>query len=263
MKATYRSRQVGRTDSGSDQGDGDDGSDGGDGTRASRSGSRGSSTPSRACPGYGSGSRASRRSPPVRHCISISVASSSGWSPSCSWSTSRWPATSPDHARRPALQPRPQLGYRFVVLALAWWLGSPAVALFGAILVGHTGMDRSLGFGLKYPTAFADTHLGRLGRAGPMSPAAPGPRGPRSSRPPEASSRRAASKPSRWPASPSAWGSGSLAVQALRGPGRAPRGRRDGGGARARRALTIRSRDPVPTRRLALRRSLSPIAPSP
>lgn len=53
-----------------------------------------------------------------------------------------------------------------VVLALAWWLGSPEVALFGAILVGHTGMDRSLGFGLKYPTAFADTHLGWLGRAG-------------------------------------------------------------------------------------------------
>ena len=52
------------------------------------------------------------------------------------------------------------------VLALAWWLGSPAIALVGAILVAHTGMDRALGYGLKYPTAFADTHLGRLGRAG-------------------------------------------------------------------------------------------------
>jgi hypothetical protein len=52
------------------------------------------------------------------------------------------------------------------VLALAWWLGSPAIGLVGAILVAHTGMDRAAGYGLKYPTAFADTHLGRLGRAG-------------------------------------------------------------------------------------------------
>lgn len=51
------------------------------------------------------------------------------------------------------------------VLALAWWLGSPAIAVVGAILVAHTGMDRAAGYGLKYPTAFADTHLGRLGRA--------------------------------------------------------------------------------------------------
>ncbi len=50
------------------------------------------------------------------------------------------------------------------VLALAWWLGSPEVALVGAVLVAHTGMDRAAGYGLKYPTAFADTHLGRLGR---------------------------------------------------------------------------------------------------
>lgn len=41
------------------------------------------------------------------------------------------------------------------VLALAWWLGSPAITLVGAILVAHTGMDRAAGYGLKYPTAFA------------------------------------------------------------------------------------------------------------
>ena len=52
------------------------------------------------------------------------------------------------------------------VLVLAWWLGSSAIGLAGAILVAHTGMDRAAGYGLKYPTAFADTHLGRLGRAG-------------------------------------------------------------------------------------------------
>ena len=30
--------------------------------------------------------------------------------------------------------------------------------------VGHIGMDRTLGFGLKYSTSCADTHLGRIGR---------------------------------------------------------------------------------------------------
>jgi hypothetical protein len=52
------------------------------------------------------------------------------------------------------------------LLGLAWWLGSSTMALAGAILVAHTGMDRAAGYGLKYPTAFADTHLGRIGRAG-------------------------------------------------------------------------------------------------
>ncbi len=56
------------------------------------------------------------------------------------------------------------------VLAFAWWLGSPAIALVGAILVAHTGMDRAVGYGLKYPTAFGDTHLGRIGRSGGNRP---------------------------------------------------------------------------------------------
>ena len=38
---------------------------------------------------------------------------------------------------------------------------SPAIAL---IWVAHIGFDRLLGYGLKYPTAFVDTHLGRIGR---------------------------------------------------------------------------------------------------
>jgi len=33
------------------------------------------------------------------------------------------------------------------------------------IWVAHIGFDRLLGYGLKYPTAFTDTHLGRIGRA--------------------------------------------------------------------------------------------------
>jgi hypothetical protein len=32
-------------------------------------------------------------------------------------------------------------------------------ALLGCIWLAHIGMDRMLGFGLKYPTRFQDTHL--------------------------------------------------------------------------------------------------------
>jgi len=45
-------------------------------------------------------------------------------------------------------------------------LAAPALVLAGAVLVGHVGMDRLAGYGLKYPTAFSDTHLGRIGRGG-------------------------------------------------------------------------------------------------
>jgi hypothetical protein len=42
--------------------------------------------------------------------------------------------------------------------------GVSPLVLAGAVLVGHTGMDRLAGYGLKYGTAFGDTHLGRIGR---------------------------------------------------------------------------------------------------
>ncbi len=38
------------------------------------------------------------------------------------------------------------------------------MTLAGAILVAHVGMDRALGYGLKLPTSFQDTHLGRIGK---------------------------------------------------------------------------------------------------
>ncbi|MBI3746646.1 MAG: DUF4260 family protein, partial [Chloroflexi bacterium] len=51
-----------------------------------------------------------------------------------------------------------------VVLGLGLVLSVPALAMAGIILVAHVGMDRILGYGLKYPTSFQDTHLGRIGR---------------------------------------------------------------------------------------------------
>jgi hypothetical protein len=51
-----------------------------------------------------------------------------------------------------------------LVLGVGSWLVSPILVMAGAILVAHTGIDRVLGYGLKYPTAFQDTHLGRIGK---------------------------------------------------------------------------------------------------
>jgi Domain of unknown function (DUF4260) len=50
------------------------------------------------------------------------------------------------------------------VILVGWWLGAPLVIAAGAIFLAHSGGDRLLGYGLKYPTAFRDTHLGRIGR---------------------------------------------------------------------------------------------------
>lgn len=52
----------------------------------------------------------------------------------------------------------------FAALAIGLWLDSPAVLLLAAVLITHVGMDRALGYGLKLPSAFGDTHLGRIGR---------------------------------------------------------------------------------------------------
>jgi hypothetical protein len=43
-------------------------------------------------------------------------------------------------------------------------LGVPVLLFGAAIWSGHIGFDRMLGYGLKYGSAFGDTHLGRVGR---------------------------------------------------------------------------------------------------
>jgi hypothetical protein len=50
------------------------------------------------------------------------------------------------------------------VLGLGIASGIGAVAIAGAVLIAHVGMDRSAGYGLKLSTSFKDTHLGRIGR---------------------------------------------------------------------------------------------------
>ena len=51
-------------------------------------------------------------------------------------------------------------------LAIAGWVvfrGS-RMTVVGLLWMGHVGFDRMMGYGLKKPTAFGDTHLGRIGR---------------------------------------------------------------------------------------------------
>jgi hypothetical protein len=49
-----------------------------------------------------------------------------------------------------------------VLMAFALAAGQPLVVTLTLIWFAHIGMDRMMGFGLKYPTAFKDTHLGRV-----------------------------------------------------------------------------------------------------
>ena len=52
------------------------------------------------------------------------------------------------------------------VLGLGAWLASDAVMIAGTVLIGHVGMDRLVGYGLKHTSGFKDTHLQRAEGAG-------------------------------------------------------------------------------------------------
>ncbi len=52
---------------------------------------------------------------------------------------------------------------------LAIIIREPWPIAVAAILAAHVGFDRALGYGLKLPTSFQDTHLGRIGRDRPAT----------------------------------------------------------------------------------------------
>jgi len=56
------------------------------------------------------------------------------------------------------------LATALLILGIGWFAAVAPLALVGAVLLAHVGMDRTLGYGLKLPTDFKDTHLGRIGR---------------------------------------------------------------------------------------------------
>jgi hypothetical protein len=49
-----------------------------------------------------------------------------------------------------------------VVGALGMIFANPVAMAVALIWFAHIGMDRTVGYGLKYPTAFKDTHLQRV-----------------------------------------------------------------------------------------------------
>ena len=49
-----------------------------------------------------------------------------------------------------------------VVGALGMIFASPVAMAVALIWFAHIGMDRTVGYGLKYPTSFKDTHLQRV-----------------------------------------------------------------------------------------------------
>lgn len=51
-----------------------------------------------------------------------------------------------------------------LVLIGGFWFSISWLALAGIILLGHSAMDRMLGYGLKYDDSFKHTHLGRIGK---------------------------------------------------------------------------------------------------
>ena len=51
-----------------------------------------------------------------------------------------------------------------LALGVGVGLDLPWLALAGAVLVAHAGMDRALGYGLRYPTSFQYTYLAESGR---------------------------------------------------------------------------------------------------
>jgi hypothetical protein len=53
-----------------------------------------------------------------------------------------------------------------LVGALAVWAAEPGWQAVALVWFAHIGMDRALGYGLKYDSGFQDTHLGRIGRDG-------------------------------------------------------------------------------------------------
>lgn len=55
-------------------------------------------------------------------------------------------------------------GVSISLYILGFFLGSPLLQLIGVILLGHSSLDRALGYGLKYSDAFTNTHLGRIGK---------------------------------------------------------------------------------------------------
>ena len=52
--------------------------------------------------------------------------------------------------------------FPLALLVVGWVTGGMTVVHLALIWLAHIGIDRALGYGLKYPTEFKDTHLQRV-----------------------------------------------------------------------------------------------------
>lgn len=50
------------------------------------------------------------------------------------------------------------------LIVLGSLLSVPPISLAGAVLLGHSSLDRVVGYGLKHSDSFKHTHLGAIGR---------------------------------------------------------------------------------------------------
>ena len=50
------------------------------------------------------------------------------------------------------------------IVGIGWWQDKSLIAALGLVWLAHIGLDRLIGYGLKYDDHFQHTHLGRLGR---------------------------------------------------------------------------------------------------
>jgi len=55
-------------------------------------------------------------------------------------------------------------GLAVALYILGYLTINPAFQFAGTLLLGHSSFDRVFGYGLKYPDAFKNTHLGVIGR---------------------------------------------------------------------------------------------------
>ena len=56
-------------------------------------------------------------------------------------------------------------GLAVALYVLGYLFSIPWLMFAGTILLGHSSLDRVFGYGLKYPDAFQNTHLGVIGKS--------------------------------------------------------------------------------------------------
>lgn len=51
-----------------------------------------------------------------------------------------------------------------IIALIGFYFFNTTLLMIGSILIAHSAFDRILGYGLKYPDDFKNTHLGRIGK---------------------------------------------------------------------------------------------------